>query len=164
TDRWLDGWSREPTLTRLHALLLIQIFRHFNWDHYRDTGELKAWPGQERLALMCGATRNGVQKALKEIEKTGAFRIVGSSTGGRGITNTYIGQKPLKRLFDKERKQGESANYGRSSSAKVPTAARKSANSHEETANSGRKTANPGVGATSRKELKGKPVYPTIQM
>lgn len=74
---WIEQITRDPELGHFAARVGVIIASHLN----RETGE--AFPGQERLADLCGATERGVRKAVGELAERQHLMIEVSAGRGR---------------------------------------------------------------------------------
>lgn len=78
---WIEQISRDAGLGHFAARVGVLIASHLN----RETGE--AFPGQERLADLCGATERGVRKAVGEL--AGRQHLMVEVSAGRGRVCRY---------------------------------------------------------------------------
>lgn len=74
---WIEQISRDAGLGHFAARVGVLIASHLN----RETGE--AFPGQERLADLCGATERGVRKAVGELADRQHLMVEVSAGRGR---------------------------------------------------------------------------------
>jgi quinol monooxygenase YgiN len=79
--KWLDQIVADPNQTPLCFLVAYVIATHMN----RATGD--AWPGQDRLAVICHTTDRNIRRALTQMKLGGHLEQVGR--GGRSLTSRY---------------------------------------------------------------------------
>jgi hypothetical protein len=79
--RWLDQIVADSNQTALCFLVAYVIATHMN----RATGD--AWPGQDRLAVICHTTDRNIRRALTQMKLGGHLEQVGR--GGRSLTSRY---------------------------------------------------------------------------
>jgi hypothetical protein len=87
--KWLEELSTRPEISRLALQCCIRLaLCHVNRDHALATGELLAYPSQEWLADKTGATRDGVAKALRQVEAAGFLHV--KAGRGRHVKSKYL--------------------------------------------------------------------------
>ena len=88
-DRYVAAVVADARLTHLAARLGAHLgINYASRDGYRSTGELRAWPGQTRLAEELGCTPDAVRKAAACLARAGFAHV--TPGGGRKSTTVYV--------------------------------------------------------------------------
>jgi len=98
---WREHVLDLPDMSGRAALLVWVLAHWFNFAHWKETGDLLAYPSFDRLQKdMAAGSRTTVSKATGDLERLGAVRIVRSESrkvpgvGPRRERNQYVGQWP----------------------------------------------------------------------
>jgi len=78
---WIDSVRRNPAVTRFTACVAHELATFLN----RKTRD--AWPSHEKIAERLNASRSGVKKAVRRLERAGYLDV--SRERGRTHTNHY---------------------------------------------------------------------------
>jgi hypothetical protein len=70
---WLSRWSTDRRLTSGEQKICVRIYLHFNSDHFKETGDLLAWPSWQFLMDATGLSRPSVHRTLRGLKRLGAF-------------------------------------------------------------------------------------------
>jgi hypothetical protein len=70
---WLSRWSTDRRLTSGEQKICVCIYLHFNSDHFKETGDLLAWPSWQFLMDATGLSRPSVHRTLRGLKRLGAF-------------------------------------------------------------------------------------------
>lgn len=70
---WLSRWSTDRRLTSGEQKICVRIYLHFNSDHFKETGDLLAWPSWQSLMDATGLSRPSVHRTLRGLKRLGAF-------------------------------------------------------------------------------------------
>jgi hypothetical protein len=72
---WLWPWFTDRRLTSGETKICQCIFLHFNSDHFKETGDLLAWPEWETIMNDANLKRSCVHKGLRRLKELGAFEV-----------------------------------------------------------------------------------------
>jgi hypothetical protein len=72
---WLWRWTTDRRLTDGEERICVCIYLHFNSDHFKETGDLLAWPSWQSLMDATGLSRRSVSRCLQNLKRLGAFEI-----------------------------------------------------------------------------------------
>ena len=92
---WVDAIRRDRAMTRLDACVAAELAAFLN----RKTGD--AWPSHEKVAERLNASRSGVKKAVRRLERAGYLDV----SQGRGRTHTNHYRPRLKKGPSEDRFQ-----------------------------------------------------------
>lgn len=94
----LIGWIWRQEVGATAKLVLFALNEHANIGKH---GDWKVYPGQERIAKMCGVSKPTVIKAMKELTEAGVITVAHQHDSmGRQLQNLYWLQAP--KLIEEE--------------------------------------------------------------
>jgi Replication protein C N-terminal domain len=70
-DSWLKTALAHPILTPANKTVCAALYFYFNCKHYRQTGELVAWPSQDTLMAATDLSKSTVADSVDQIEHFG---------------------------------------------------------------------------------------------
>jgi DNA-binding PadR family transcriptional regulator len=74
-EAWLQRCHGNGQLTHADRAVVTQIFRHFNRQHYEQSGELLAFPKWETMGEAGRLSKASIFRALRKLERLGAVEI-----------------------------------------------------------------------------------------
>jgi len=77
SQNWFRQWRRNDQFNHSDRTFIAELFDHFNFEIYRDTGELIAWPSWLTIAE-AGLSKRSIARSAKKVEQLGAVEIARS--------------------------------------------------------------------------------------
>src|SRR5215468_9395309 len=87
-----EAWLRRELAeapSHAYRTFCTALFLNFNFQIYKATGELVAWPSWETLKTKFGITESTANEIAKSMERRGSIRVERGRQGARRAVNKY---------------------------------------------------------------------------
>src|SRR5262245_45680428 len=72
---WLKATQTHPLLTDANKTFAAALYLYFNFQHYKATGELRAYPTWDRLIAEFGLSRSTISESTERLERYGLLDV-----------------------------------------------------------------------------------------